>query len=38
MAPLPRITVSTLGALTGVPIPDTLYVMIDVYLQADAEL
>lgn len=38
MAPLPRITVSTLGALTGVPIPDSLYVMIDVYLQADAEL
>lgn len=38
MSPLPRITVSTLGALNGTPIPDNLYVTIDLFLQADAQL
>ncbi|MER3523237.1 MAG: hypothetical protein C4326_04025 [Ignavibacteria bacterium] len=37
-SPLPDISIMTLGTLTLAPVPDNLYVVIEVYLQADAEI
>lgn len=36
--PLPSITIATLGTLSIAPVPNNLYVTLEVYLQADAEL
>jgi hypothetical protein len=36
--PMPRISLLAFGALSVAPVPDNLYVTIEVYLQADAEL
>jgi hypothetical protein len=36
--PMPRITLIAFGALSIAPVPDNLYVIVEVYLQADAEL
>lgn len=36
--PLPDITLSVLGVLNVAPVPDNLYVTLEVYLQADAEI
>jgi hypothetical protein len=37
-SPLPSITVSTIGTLSVAPVPDNLYVVLEVYLQADVEI
>lgn len=36
--PLPNITVSTFGMLSIAPVPNNLYVIVEVYLQADVEI
>lgn len=36
--PLPNIAISTICVLNLAPVPDNLYVTVEVYLQADAEL
>ncbi len=36
--PLPDITFSVVGTLSIAPVPDNLYVVVEVYLQADAEI
>lgn len=36
--PLPQITLTAFGALSVAPVPDNLYVTVEVYMQADAEI
>jgi hypothetical protein len=37
-SPLPNVTVATLGTLSTAPVPADLYVSVELYLQADAEM
>lgn len=37
-SPLPNVTLATLGTLSVAPVPDNLYVNVEVYLQADVEV
>jgi len=37
-SPMPNVTVATLGTLSVAPVPDNLYVNVEVYLQADVEV